>query len=264
MVQRPLGNHHFGPDTFLVTPETEQTDQVTEETEPLHGLITRTRYVLFDFDGPVCRLFAGHPATRIAEDLVEWLDGHGLKGLLTDDEQRATDPHVPLHAVNRLRPGSDLVAELEDWLTEQELKAVPHARPTPYADAVIRTWHALGVRMAVTTNNSARAASRYLAGRGTAGCFGPHVYGRTEVLDRMKPDPYWLNHALRAMGADAALSLMVGDSVADHRAANGAGVPFLGYAANETKRKALLDSGVPDEHIVDSLQPLLDTLWGRT
>ncbi|MGW0824906.1 HAD family hydrolase [Streptomyces sp. NPDC002845] len=263
MVQRPLGNHHHRPDTSLVTPDAAQTDLVTAETEILRELITRARYVLFDFDGPICRLFAGHRADRIAVELVEWLDGHGLKGLLTEEEQLATDPHIPLHAVNRRRPGSDLVAELERWLTEQELKAVPTAWPTPYADPLIRTWSAVGARLAITTNNSPRAAASYVHTRGLADCFGPFVYGRTPELHWMKPDPHWLNEALKAMGADPSAALMIGDAPSDFEAARDAGVSFLGYARNELKRENLIDGEVPPGHIVGSLKPVLEHLRGR-
>ncbi|GAA3826216.1 HAD family hydrolase [Streptomyces phyllanthi] len=236
---------------------------MTAETENLRELITRARYVLFDFDGPICRLFAGYSATLIAEELVKWLDSHGLKGLLTEEERTALDPHVPLHAVNRRHPGSDLVVGLEKWLTEQELKAVPTAWPTEYADALIRTWNAVGARLAVTTNNSPRAATRYLSSRGLTECFGPYVYGRTQNLHWMKPDPHWLHHALNAMGADPSTSLMVGDSPPDYLAAREAGIPFLGFARNERKLKELVDAGAAEWCIVGSLKPVLDHLWDQ-
>ncbi|MFD9461299.1 HAD family hydrolase [Streptomyces sp. NPDC060027] len=261
MVRCPLGNHHDGPDTLLVTSDAaQQTGSVTEETEPLRKMIKSARFVLFDFDGPICRLFAGHSAELIALELVKWLEGHGLKGLLSEQEQRALDPHIPMHAVDRRHPNSDLVAELEEFLTGQELKAVPSARPTPYADPLIRTWTAVGARLAITTNNSARAASSYLETRGLGQCFAPHIYGRTQELQRMKPDPYYLHQALNAMGATPSLSLMLGDTPSDFEAAQKAGVPFVGYARNERKLNALLDADVKPEHIVSSLEPLLEHL----
>jgi hypothetical protein len=35
----------------------------------LAAIITRTRYLLLDFDGPVCSIFAGLPAPTVAEEL---------------------------------------------------------------------------------------------------------------------------------------------------------------------------------------------------
>ncbi|MDR3080941.1 MAG: HAD-IA family hydrolase [Streptomyces sp.] len=229
------------------------------ETEELSGLITGARFVLFDFDGPICRLFAGHPAPGIARDLVTGLKRRGLLRLLTETEKEHSDPQAVLLAVDERQPGGDLVAELEEMLTQQELRAVRSAQPTPYADQLIRTWTALGARLAVTTNNSARAVSRYLAGRGLLDCFAPHIYGRTHELHQQKPDPYRLNRALKAMGAAAGAALMIGDTPSDLRAAERAGVPFLGYACgDERKEKFLREAGATV--VVGSLEPVLRLL----
>lgn len=238
--------------TELVTAET------ARETEKLRELITRARVVLWDFDGPICRLFAGHKAERVAVELAEWLEGRGLHGLLTDTERDTLDPQVVLRAVDGRHPGSDLVAELEERLTQEEVKAAASAMPTAYADPLIRTWKAMGSRLAIATNNSPRAARAYLESRGLDTCFAPHIYGRTQDLHRLKPDPHCLNRALSAMGTAPAAALMIGDSPTDFAAAQEARVPFLGYARNERKAKFLREVGA--EHIVVSLEPLLAML----
>ncbi|MGW6060665.1 HAD family hydrolase [Streptomyces sp. NPDC055189] len=261
MVRRTLGNHRDGADTLLVTSDTTQTERMAEETEKLRQLIGRARYVLFDFDGPICRLFARHSAERIAADQVRWLEGRGLRGLLTTEERAQPDPHAVLRAVDRRQPGSDLVAKLEERLTQQELKAVASAWPTPYADPLIMTWHATGSRLAVTTNNSPLAATSYLESRGLSHCFAPHVYGRTQDLHLLKPHPHCLNRALGAMGADPSAALMIGDTPTDFAAAEQAGVGFLGYARNEEKAKRLKDAGAAC--VVHSLEPLLKVVRGR-
>ncbi|WP_371674486.1 HAD family hydrolase [Streptomyces sp. NBC_00289] len=216
------------------------------------------RVVLWDFDGPICRLFAGHSAERVAVELVEWLEGRGLHGLLTDTERQSLDPQVVLRAVDLRHPGSDLVAELEERLTQEELRATPTAMPTPYADPLIRTWAAVGTRLAIATNNSPRGVRKYLTGRDLVPCFAPHIYGRTPTLSRLKPDPHCLTRALSAMGSAPSAALMIGDTPSDLLAARAAGVPFLGYARNERKAKLLRDEGA--ETIVNSLQPVLELL----
>ncbi|MFD3733621.1 HAD family hydrolase [Streptomyces sp. NPDC058632] len=271
MVRRPLGNHHNGPDTLLVTSDATQTEPVAYETEndrngqkdpkdpdelnELNELIRGARVVLWDFDGPICRLFAGHSAERVARELVEWLEGRGLHGLLTEPERASLDPHVVLRAVDRRHPGSDLVDELEARLTQEEMLAASSAWPTPYADPLIRTWTAVGSRPAIATNNSPRVAREYLAGRGLLGCFAPHIYGRTQQLGRLKPDPHCINRALNAMGTAPDSALMIGDTPSDFHAAGAAGVPFLGYARNESKEKVLRAAGATA--ILSSLQPVL-------
>lgn len=234
--------------------ETAETD-VREETEMLRGLIARARVVLWDFDGPVCRLFAGHTAEHVAIDLVEWLAGRGLHGLLTEPERDSLDPHVVLRAVDRRHPGSDLVAELEEYLTHEELRAAATAMPTAYADPLIRTWTAVGSRLAIATNNSPRVVREYLHSRDLTSCFAPHIYGRTQVLQQLKPDPHCLHRALNAMGVAPTSALMIGDTPSDLMAANGAGVPFLGYARNARKERILRGAGATA--VVDSLSTVL-------
>ncbi|MFF6999508.1 HAD family hydrolase [Streptomyces sp. NPDC008313] len=244
-----------------MTPDTKQTELAAEETEKLRELISPVRHVLFDFDGPICRLFAGHKAERVARDLVDWLERQGLSGLLTEQERLQADPMVVLYAVNRRHPRSDLVAELEQRLTQQELKAASSAMPTAFADPLVRTWCALGARLAVASNNAPTTVTRYLASRGLTECFAPHVYGRSTDLDLLKPNPYCLNRALNAMGAAARDALMIGDAPSDYAAAVSAGVPFLGFARNERKEKLLRDAGV--RVTVASMEPVLRLLRQR-
>ncbi|MER6630814.1 HAD family hydrolase [Streptomyces sp. NPDC000987] len=234
---------------------------MTAETENLRELITEARFVLFDFDGPICRLYAGHTAESVAKELVDWLEQRGLRGLLTEEERVHPDPLVVLYAVNRRHPRSDLVTELEERFTQQELKAVASAMPTPYADPLIRTWTAVGGRLAVTSNNSPRTVTEYLSLRGLADCFAPHVYGRTGELDLLKPHPHCLNRALNAMGAAPSTALMIGDAPTDLLAAERAGVPFLGYARNPRKERQLRDAGA--RTVVASLEPVLRVLRGQ-
>jgi HAD superfamily hydrolase (TIGR01509 family) len=244
-----------------VTPHTAQTEPVATETENLREVIERAHFVLFDFDGPICRLFAGHSAEDVAKDLVAWLERQGLRGLLSDEERVHPDPLAVLYAVDRRHPHSDLVAELEERLTQQELKAAPSAWPTPYVDPLIRTWSAVGARLAIATNNSARTAASYLASRDLAECFTRNIYGRTQDLHHLKPDPHCLNRALSALGAAPRSSLMIGDAPSDFQAAQRAGIPFLGYARNGHKEKLLRDAGAED--VVGSLEPVLQVLRGQ-
>ncbi|WP_432119655.1 HAD family hydrolase [Streptomyces sp. bgisy032] len=242
-----------------MTPDTTQTGAATASTEELRKLLAPVRYVLWDLDGPICRLFAGHPADAVARMLVRKIQELGLGALLREEERFHRDPQAVLLGLNERHPDSDLITQLEEWLTQQELTAVPSALPTPYADPLIRTWSALGARFAITTNNSARAATAYMETRHLEGCF-PFVYGRTKDLDRMKPHPHCLAQALKALGADPSRALMLGDAGTDYQAARKLGVPFLGYARAESKLPPLLEAGVDRSHIVTSLEQVLDVL----
>lgn len=126
---------------------------------------------------------------------------------------------------------------------------------------MIRTWSAVGARLAIASNNSARTVSGYLESRGLTDCFARNLYGRTQDLNQLKPHPHCLNRALNAMGAAASAALMIGDAPSDHEAARQAGVPFLGYARNAYKEKLLRDAGAED--VVGSLEPVLRVLRGQ-
>ncbi|MGW5868932.1 HAD family hydrolase [Streptomyces sp. NPDC055239] len=236
---------------------------MTEEIKNLRELVVRARFVLFDFDGPICQLFAQHKAERIAAGMLRGLAERGLRGLLSDEMQAEADPQVVMRAVAARHPGSDLITEIEEQLTLEELTATGTAYPTPYADPVIQTWVNADTRLAITTNNSARAVTRYLESRNLMRCFAPHVYGRTQNLDLLKPHPHCITRALSAMGAAPSTALMIGDAPTDHEAAARAGVSFLGYARSDHKEELLRAAGVRPEHIVRSLEPVLKILRAR-
>lgn len=224
----------------------------------LRELFDSTTCVLFDFDGPVCRLFAGYPADGVAVGLVGWLRRQGRADLLSEDDARSGDPHAVLRAVALTAPGSDFLAALEDQLTEHERRATETAEPTPDADELIHTLRSRGYGLAITTNNSAAIVERYLTTRGLVDCFESHLHGRTGDLLRLKPDPDCLLRALDSTGVAAGRALMIGDTPADCVAARKAGVAFVGYARNDRKRELLLGAGATT--IVPSMRPLLDVV----
>ncbi|WP_306321472.1 MULTISPECIES: HAD family hydrolase [unclassified Streptomyces] len=233
----------------------------TRSPSHLTELIRGARCVLFDFDGPICRLFAGLSARQVARDQERWLAGQGMRETLHEWEWAKGDPHAVLIRLASQQGNSELVRELERRLTEQELLAVPGAGPTQHADALIRAWSAMGVRLAITTNNSPSAVRSYLRHWSLDGCFEPHVYGRDpEALDRLKPDPYQLKRALDAVGAAPAETLMIGDAPTDLAAARAAGVAFLGYARNERKDLLLREAGAGQ--VVGSMEQILTVLRG--
>jgi HAD superfamily hydrolase (TIGR01509 family) len=228
---------------------------VTGQTE---RLITGATCVLFDFDGPICGLFAGRRAHDVAGRLVAWLAARGLDVPLDENERQ--DPHAVLRTIGAGHPDEALVRELEQALTDEELHAAESASPTPYVDDLIREWSSRGVPLAIATNNSPAAAARYVERRGLARCFDRHIYGRTADLDRLKPDPDCLNRALRALDADPARSLMIGDTPSDLYAAQRAGVAFLGYATDGRRVERLRGAGA--RTVVETLEGVLGMLSG--
>ncbi|WP_328318264.1 HAD family hydrolase [Streptomyces sp. NBC_00388] len=231
--------------------------------ENLRDRIAATRYVLFGFDGPLCRLFDQSAARTASEGMRTFLEERGVAALAPGaDLGGLSDPVDILRTVGELHPASDLVADLEEWLARQEQRAVPGAWPAMYADGVVRTWSATGGRLAVTTDHSSRAVRDYLTGRGLTECFGPHIHGRTAAdLQLLKPHPHTLEQALAGLGADRTATLVIGDSVRDLRAAQEIGLPFLAYATDDLAVDELASAGA--DLVLNTWEPVLDILWGR-
>jgi HAD superfamily hydrolase (TIGR01549 family) len=221
----------------------------------LRELLTARRGVLFDFDGPLAAVFGGPGAAAVAAALTARIASWPHSPQVRDP----TDPVRVLADVARALGGSaddGRVAELDRLLTDQEVHAVGTARPTAYADELVRRLVARGFRVAVTTNSSARAVARYLELRALTGCFAGHVYGRPADPRLMKPHPYCVEEAVRGLGVRPAECLMIGDSPNDFEAAAAAGVAFVGLARNGRKWRQLAGAGAV--HLVGSLAPVFD------
>jgi phosphoglycolate phosphatase-like HAD superfamily hydrolase len=221
-------------------------------------LVSRARVVLLALDGPLCRIFPpdGEDQRRLADDLIALVDGQGAAGLLPASVRSARDPYAVLAAV--AADGSahgSLATALRERLTAAELRAVPKAAPTPWADPLVRTWASLGVRTVVVTRHAAEVASHYVAGRGLAEAL-PRVCGRS--TGHRDEFPFTLTGALVSLDAPPEESLFIGETPAHLAAARAAGVPFLGHARSDARERQLLAAGA--QHVVGSLKFVLDAL----
>ncbi|MFH8490844.1 HAD-IA family hydrolase [Streptomyces longisporoflavus] len=230
----------------------------TDEFKELADWLTPVadRCVLFDFDGPICRLFPHGSSEIVARDLRGVVSRHGLGDRLTVEVQRTIDPHDVLRAMDQDPFGRSLVPELEDRLTKGEVAAADTAPATPGSTRLIRALKARGCRIAVVTNNSPQAVAAYLKRESLLDAFGPHIYGRTDRPSLLKPHPDSLDRALDALGAEPEDALMIGDTATDLEAAAKANVRFVGYGRDERKAAPLRAAGA--EIVVTTLHPLVD------
>ncbi|MEU6507672.1 HAD-IA family hydrolase [Streptomyces sp. NPDC046942] len=214
--------------------------------------------VLFDFDGPLCRLFPPYNSSQsLADTLRETVAGAGLLDVLSPAELRDKDPHVVLRAVHRerrQRDVGDLVARLELQVTDGERRAARTALPTPGAAELITWLTGRGTRLAVVTNNAAAAAEDYLRAKGLWESFAV-VHGRKADPDLMKPHPDVLDRALKDLLLSPDEAVMIGDTPTDFMAAEQAGVRFLGIGRNAGKRQLMRDAGA--KIVLASYAPLL-------
>jgi HAD superfamily hydrolase (TIGR01509 family) len=224
----------------------------------MRELISNARCVLFDFDGPVCRLFAVRSAESIAARLRELAAELALSALLTAELRDTPDPHQVLRGIARRHPDRVAMHRMEAALTQEEVSAAATAHPTPYAAALIAALTTRGRQVAIATNNSPLAAAHYLERHQLSGYVGGRVYGRTHDVSRLKPHPDSLLRALAATRTPPERALMIGDSTADLGAARAAGVPFLGYAPTRPMAEVFRNAGA--QNVVRSLEEVLTAL----
>jgi beta-phosphoglucomutase-like phosphatase (HAD superfamily) len=222
----------------------------------LDTIVSRTRHLLLDFDGPVCSIFAGLPAATIASRLRKILGDHAqLPGQIA----RTEDPFAVFAYAATI--SEDLAARVEAEMTGQELTAVPTATPTPYVHEVVTACQNTGRSIAVVSNNSARTVHAYLTRHGLDDRIGL-VIARTSPDPRLlKPSPYLITQAMDALDAEPGQCALVGDSVTDIQAAHLASVHSIGYANQPGMRERFAAAGVGAT--IDSLAELALGLRAR-
>ncbi|GIE79050.1 hydrolase [Actinoplanes philippinensis] len=209
--------------------------------------------LLLDFDGPVCSIFAGYPAPRVAAKLVALLDIKGIA--MTPQVRSETDPLAVLRWVGETC-SHRLTAEVEDALCTAELHAARIATPTPFGHEVILGAHARGIPVAVVSNNSAVAIEAYLTAHNLASYVTPIIGRPYADPQSMKPDPRPVLDAVRVLGADPRACVLVGDSLSDIEAAHAAGVAAIGYANRPWKVAAFAAA----ETVVTSMEAIAEQL----
>ena len=119
-----------------------------------------------------------------------------------------------------------------------------HAQVYPGVMQGLQALRARDVRMACVTNKPGRFAQDLLRAKDLDGFF-THVFGGDAFTQR-KPHPLPLLTAAKALGAEPACTLMVGDSSNDAQAARAAGCPVVlvtyGYNHGEPVRSVDADA----------------------
>ncbi|MFE5481791.1 HAD family hydrolase [Streptomyces sp. NPDC056527] len=223
--------------------------------DQLPAVLANARVIFFDFDGPVCDVFAGLPAHEVAKQLTALLSSRdaaaGAKAAETDD------PIEVLRIAHEAN--ADLGQEVERALTAAEVEAVAVAGlPTPGAVEALRAAHASGRAVAVVSNNSAECVQRFVELHGL-GDYVAKIVGRpTGQPHLMKPNPFPLITAAERMRMDVTNCTLIGDSLTDIQAAHAAGTTVIGYA--NKPHKADLFAEAQADTITDDMQAIADAL----
>jgi phosphoglycolate phosphatase len=225
---------------------------MTSPTPPgndLATIVSRTRHLLLDFDGPICSIFAGLPAVTVADRLRKLFGDHAQ---LPDEITRTADPlEIFAYAATI---SQDLAARVETEMTDQELAAVVTAAPTPYVHEVVTACQNSDRSVAVVSNNSAAAIHSYLARHGLDDRISLVVARTIHNPGLLKPNPHLITEAVNALNAEPGECTLVGDSVTDIEGARLANVQSIGYANKPGKRERLGSAGAGA--IINSLADL--------
>ncbi|MFB6480301.1 HAD family hydrolase [Streptomyces virginiae] len=221
----------------------------------LSGVLANARVIFFDFDGPVCDVFAGLSAAEVAKQLTALLAAQdetaGAKAAETDD---------PIEVMRIAHEAGDEIGQkVEQALTAAEVEAVGVAgSPTPGAVEALQAARASGRAVAVVSNNSADCVRRFLEEHGLEG-YVARVVGRPSGRPHlMKPNPFPLIGAAEQMQMDVTHCTLIGDSLTDIQAAHAAGTTVIGYA--NKAHKADLFAKAQADAVTDDMQAIADAL----
>ncbi|MCZ1008545.1 HAD family hydrolase [Streptomyces lydicus] len=206
----------------------------------LAEIATATSGVLFDFDGPICEVFAGRPAADVARELSKVVTRHDAT--LGGKSGSIDDPMEILRLATQ--GGEPVIRAIEESLTKAEVLAVKVAGPpVPGAVAALEAAHSSGRKVAVVSNNSTDCVRAFLMLHGLRHLVH-EVIGRAVYRpDLMKPDPHSLLLAAERLRVQPHHCTLIGDSVTDVEAARAAGAMSVGFANKPHKVRALATAG---------------------
>ena len=192
-------------------------------------VLRRHRFVLLDFDGPVCAVFGDLKNRVVAEELRGLLTGE-----LPDSIAHCEDPFAVLaYAAER----DDHPEEVEARMRDLEVQAVATAPSTEGSVEVLQALHGNDQRVVVVSNNSEEAVDAYFEAHNLRDRIAG-ISARTASLPGpLKPNPFLLNQALSAVDGSSSEAVMIGDSLSDIVAAQRAGTSSIGYANKPGKRE---------------------------
>ena len=122
---------------------------------PLHRIVSRTRHLLLDFDGPICSVFAGMSDDTVAKKLRRRLAADGIA--IPAQARSVSDPLEVFRAVAAHDRDASQRAQRE--LTLLETQAVTTAQPADGAAELITTARQSGRSVTIVSNNSSQAAA---------------------------------------------------------------------------------------------------------
>lgn len=214
------------------------------------------KWCIFDLDGTLI-----DSSVAIGAGVRHALEEMGINGIADEDIKRWIGR--PLYEIwEGYAREHDIDMEFDDPTLDRlaALYLEGHNRLFPsgirtYNGAVstLDALRAMGVGVAVATTKWESSANTVINGLQLDSHLDS-VCG-TDPGKPVKPDPYVVNLAVERLNANPSKTLMIGDTVADLKAANAAGCPAVAVTFGFGKREDLLAEN--PEYVIDSLGDLM-------
>ena len=140
--------------------------------------------------------------------------------------------------------GEILLRNASAIIERYELAGIDRAEPTRGALELLNSLASRGKTIAIVTSNSSRTVSHWLE-RYQVSRFISAIVGRDSRL-ALKPSPAMVFEALCRFDVGQQTAVFVGDSTADLRAAQAAGIGFYGIATSSARRDRLAAAGAAE------------------
>ena len=228
------GDSAAGADRVPENLTTQGYHHMTQPSDALDRILTRTRHLLLDFDGPICDFYPGQTGAPVAGQLRRHLrDRH--EPPLPGDIARTSSPIEVFTYAAALGP--ELAASAEAELTALEIVAASAAVPNDHVAGLLAACRDSARTVTVVSNVSTAAIRAYLAHHNLDNLVA-HVIARTSPdPSLLKPSSHLIEQALTTLNADPAACTMLGDSPTDIESAHKAGIASIGYANKPGKHE---------------------------
>ena len=203
----------------------------------LDAILSRARYLIFEFDGPLADLTAAMPGT--ADQLRATLRTESADLPLTIAE--TGDPFEILTYAARVSP--DLAARIDAQLTSLEVTAAAAARPAAYVHETLAACRDSGRRPAIVSRNSTEAVRPYLARHGLAEQVRHVTAAPSYPPGHLQTGPRLVEDTILALGASPAECALITASATGIEIAQNAGTKSIGYATEPSTSERLTDAG---------------------
>ncbi|GGD98825.1 pyrophosphatase PpaX [Paenibacillus nasutitermitis] len=206
------------------------------------------RTVLFDLDGTILD----------TNELIIHSFLHALQEIVPPPFSRE---HIipsmgePLHVQMQKFSGQEDVSQLIAVYREVNLRMHDeYVKPFPGVKEVLANLHAAGIQIGIVTTKMRLTTERGLHYTGLYDYIHPDGIVTIDDVTHPKPHPEPVLMAVKALGADPATTIMVGDSIVDIQSAEAAGTISVGVAWSLKGEAVLTEYGA--RHIIHDMRDL--------